>query len=82
MKDLIKLIKLEYRKMWNGISIVSVSALSILTIVFAVVTLNIQQRALDKNGDIVSGLSAFRALKESAVDLDGVMVGESIQNLI
>lgn len=75
MKDLIKLIKLEYRKMWNGISIVSVSALSILTIVFAVVTLNIQQRVLDKNGDIVSGLSAFRALKESAEDLEGVMDG-------
>ena len=82
MKDLIKLIKLEYRKMWNGISIVSVSALSILTIVFAVVTLNIQQRVLDKNGDIVSGLSAFRALKESAEDLEGVMDGEYIQNLI
>ena len=68
--------------MWNGISIVSVSALSILTIVFAVVTLNIQQRVLDKNGDIVSGLSAFRALKESAEDLEGVMDGEYIQNLI
>ena len=68
--------------MWNGISIVSVSALSILTIVFAVVTLNIQQRALDKNGDIVSGLSAFRALKESAEDSKGLMDAANIQNLI
>lgn len=82
MKDFIKLMKLEYRKMWNGISIASIAALSILTIVFAVVTLNIQQRALDKNGDVVSGLPAFRALKESAEDLEGVMDGEYIQNLI
>ena len=79
MKDLIKL---EYKKLWNGVSIVSIAALSILTILFSVVTLNIQQRALDKNGDIVTGLSAFRALKEASKDLEGVMDGEYIQNLI
>ena len=79
MKDLIKL---EYKKLWNGVSIVSIAALSILTILFSVVTLNIQQRALDKNGNIVTGLSAFRALKEASEDLEGVMDGEYIQKLI
>lgn len=76
------LIKFEYRKMWNGISAVAIAALSILTIIFAVVTLNIQYRTLDKNGNIVSGLSSFRALKESAEDLEGVMDGAYIKNLI
>lgn len=76
------LIKLEYKKLWNGVSIVSIAALSVLTILFSVVTLNIQQRALDKNGNIVTGLSAFRALKEASEDLEGVMDGEYIQNLI
>lgn len=79
MKDLIKL---EYKKMWNGISIVSIVALSILTVIFAVVTLNIQHRTIDKDGNIVTGLSSFRALKEAAEDLEGVMDGDYIQNLI
>lgn len=79
MKDLIKL---EYKKLWNGVSIVSIAALSILTVLFSVVTLNIQQRTVDKNGNIVTGLSAFRTLKEEAKDLEGVMDGEYIQNLI
>lgn len=79
MKDLIKL---EYKKMWNGISIVSIVALSILTVIFAIVTLNIQHRTIDKEGNIVTGLSSFRALKEAAEDLEGVMDGDYIQNLI
>lgn len=76
------LIKFEYRKIWNGISVVSIAALSILTIIFAVVTLNIQYRTLDKNGNIVTGLPSFRALKESAEDLEGVMDEAYIKNLI
>ena len=79
MKDLIKL---EYKKLWNGVSIVSIAALSILTILFSVVTLNIQQRTVDKDGNIVTGLPAFRTLKKEAEDLEGVMDGEYIQNLI
>lgn len=79
MKDLIKL---EYKKLWNGISIVSIAALSILTILFAVVTLNVQQRTINEEGEIVNGLSSFRALKESAKDLEGVMDEKYIQNLI
>lgn len=79
MKDLIKL---EYKKMWNGISIVSIVVLSILTVIFAIVTLNIQHRTIDKEGNIVTGLSSFRALKEAAEDLEGVMDGDYIQNLI
>lgn len=76
------LIKLEYKKLWNGISIISIVALSILTILFSVVTLNIQYRTIDTEGNIVSGLSSFRALQETAKDLDGVMNLEYIQNLI
>lgn len=79
MKDLIKL---EYKKLWNGVSIVSIVALSVLTIILAVVTLNIQHRTIDKDGNIVTGLASFRALKEAAEDLEGVMDGDYIQNLI
>lgn len=79
MKDLIKL---EYKKLWNGISIVSIVALSVLTIILAVVTLNSQHRTIDKDGNIVTGLSSFRALKEAAKDLEGIMDGDYIQNLI
>lgn len=76
------LITAEYKKMWNGITVTALAALSIFTILFSLVTLNIQQRTIDENGNIVSGLLAFRALKEASVDLEGVMDGEYIQKLI
>lgn len=79
MKDLIKL---EYKKLWNGVSVVSIVALSVLTIILAVVTLNVQRRTIDKDGNIVNGLASFRALKEAAKDMEGVMDGDYIQNLI
>lgn len=79
MKDLIKS---EYRKLWNGVSIVSLVALSILTVIYAVVTLNIQHRTIDSDGNIVTGLASFRTLKDAAEDIEGIMDGEYIQTLI
>ena len=79
MKDLIKL---EYKKFWNGVTKVSLIALGVLTVVYAVVVLNIQYRTIDKNGNLVTGLASFRALKEAAEDLEGELDGEYIRNLI
>lgn len=76
------LIRLEYKKMWNGISIISLSALSILTIIFAVVTLNLQYRAIDSDGNMVKGLASFRTLKEASKDLEGQLNEEYIRKLI
>lgn len=79
MKDLIRL---EYKKMWNGISVVCLVALSILTILFAIVTLNLQYRTIGLDGNMVRGLASFRALKEASEDLEGVLNEEYIQELI
>ena len=79
MKDLIRL---EYKKMWNGISLVSLVALSVLTILFAIVTLNLQYRTIDSDGNMVKGLASFRTLKEVSEDLEGVLNGEYIRGLI
>lgn len=76
------LIRLEYKKMWNGISLVSLVALSILTIIFAIVTLNLQYRTIDSDGNMVKGLASFRTLKEASKDLEGQLNGEYIQKLI
>ncbi len=78
MKDFVKS---EYRKLWNGVSIAAITALGILTIIYAVVTLGIQYRTLDANGNLVTGLTSFRALREAAQDLEGVMDEEYIQRL-
>ena len=77
-----ELIRLEYKKMWNGISLVSLVALSILTILFAIVTLNLQYRTIDSDGNMVKGLASFRTLKEVSEDLEGVLNGEYIRGLI
>lgn len=79
MKDFVRL---EYRKMWNGVSIAAVTALGILTIIYAVVTLNIQYRTLDADGNLVTGLASFRALQAAGQDLEGVMDGAYIQELV
>lgn len=79
MKDLIRL---EFTKMWNGISLVSIVALSVLTVLFAVVTLNLQYRTIDSDGTMVNGLASFRTLKEVSKDLDGVLDGDYIRGLI
>lgn len=79
MKDLIRF---EYKKMCNGISIVSLVALSILTVLFAIVTLNLQYRTIDSDGNVVNGLASFRALKEVSEDLEGALDGEYIRGLI
>ena len=79
MKDLIRF---EYKKMCNGISIVSLVALSILTVLFAFVTLNLQYRTIDSDGNVVNGLASFRALKQVSEDLEGALDGEYIRGLI
>ena len=79
MKDLIKL---EYKKMWNGLSFVSLVALSVLTILFAIVTLNLQYRTIGSDGNMVKGLASFWTLKEASEDLEGVLDDEYIRTLI
>ncbi len=79
MRDLIRF---EYKKMCNGISIVSLVALSILTVLFAIVTLNLQYRTIDSDGNVVNGLASFRALKQVSEDLEGALDGEYIRGLI
>jgi len=68
--------------MWNGISLVSLAALGILTVLFAVVTLNLQYRTIDSDGNIVNGLASFRALKEASEDLEGTLDGDYIRELV
>lgn len=76
------LIGFEYRKMWNGLSIVSLVTLSILTVLFAIVTLNLQYRTIASDGNIVEGLASFRTLKETSQDLEGELDGNYIRGLI
>jgi len=79
---MLDLIKFEYRKLWSGTAVVSLIALSVLTVLFAVVTLNLQYRTLDGDGNLTDGLAAFRTLKREAEDLEGVMDGEYLQELV
>lgn len=57
-------------------------ALSILTVLFAIVTLNLQYRTIDSDGNVVNGLASFRALKQVSEDLEGALDGEYIRGLI
>lgn len=73
---------MEYRKLWNKVSVVAVIAMCIVVILHVFVYLNWQYRSIDSNGEIVEGLASYRALKEASKDLEGVMDGEYIQKLI
>lgn len=73
---------MEYRKLWNKVSIVAVITMCIVVVLHLLVYLNWQYRTIDSNGEIVEGLASFRVLKDVSKDLEGVMDGEYIQNLI
>lgn len=78
-----RLVKFEYRKLWNRVSIVTVMAMCVLSTLhtFIYLNLNSQWRAIDTNGEIISGLKSFRALKEAAEEIEGVVDGNYLQNL-
>lgn len=77
-----KQIWMEYRKLWNKIACVAVIAMCSVVVVHLFIYLNLQYRSIDSRGEIVEGLASYRALREAAKELEGVMDGEYIQNLI
>ncbi len=72
---------MEYRKLWNRISAVAVVFMCVTAVLHVLVYLNLQYRSIDKNGEIVSGLASYRALREASKDLGGVMDGEYLRKL-
>lgn len=73
---------MEYRKLWNKVSVVAVAAMCVVVVVHVFVFLNLQYRSIGSNGELVEGLASFRALKEASKDLEGAMDGEYIQRLV
>lgn len=73
---------LEYRKLWNKVSVLAVIAVCVVVVLHLFVYLNLQYRSIDSDGELVEGLASYRALKEASKDLEGVMDGEYIQKLI
>lgn len=78
------MVKFEYRKLWNRVSIAAVIAMCILSTLHTFIYLNMkgQWRAIDANGNIVSGLGSYRALKEACEDIEGTIDGKYIENLL
>lgn len=77
------LVKFEYWKLWNRVSLVTIIAMCILSTfhTFVYLNLNSQWRAIDTNGNIVSGLTSYRVLKEASKEIEGIVDGEYLQNL-
>ena len=75
-------ILMEYRKLWNKVAVVAVTAMFIMVTLHLLIYLNLQYRSINSQGEIVEGLASYRALKETSKELEGIMDGEYIQNLI
>lgn len=77
------LVKYEYKKLWNKVSVVAVIAMCILSSLhtFIYLDMNSQWKAIGKNGEIVSGLASYRTLKEASEDIEGMINDEYLQNL-
>ncbi len=77
------LVQFEYRKLWNKVSIVAVMAMCILSTLhtFIYLDMNSQWRSIDKNGEVVSGLASYRALKEASKEIEGTVDGRYLQDL-
>lgn len=77
-----RLIRFEYRKLWNKISVTVLIAFLIFSTLHTFIYLNLQWRTLDGNGNVWAGLRAYRILKETSKDVEGVMDGHYLQKLI
>ncbi len=77
------LVKFEYRKLWNQVCLVAVIAMCIISTLHTFIYLNMngQWRSIGADGEIVSGLSAYRVLKEASKDIEGVVDDTYLQKL-
>lgn len=76
------LIQLEYRKLWNPISILSITAIIILTTAFVLIYYSNSWIGINKKNQTVFGISAFREVKKSSKDLEGKMDKTYLKNLV
>ena len=76
------LIKFEYRKLWNKVSISALVAFLVFSTLHTFIYLNLQWRTLDGNGEVWEGLKAFRLLKEISKDVEGVMDQQYLEGLV
>ncbi len=77
------MVKFEYRKLWNRVSLVAVIVMCIISTFHTFVYLNMngQWRAISTEGEIVSGLSAYKVLKDASKDIEGVADDTYLQKL-
>ena len=61
------MVKFEYRKLWNRVSLVAVTVMCIISTFHTFIYLNMngQWKAISTDGQIVSGLSAYRVLRKA-----------------
>lgn len=76
-----RLVWYEYRKLWNYVSIAAVLSMIVIATLYTFIYLNIQTRVIAADGQIISGLPAYRALKEATEEMQGVMDGEYLKHL-
>ena len=76
-----RLVWYEYRKLWNHVSVIAVLAMAVIAMLYTYIYMNIQRRTITADGQIISGLPSYRALKDESEELEGVMDGEYLKRL-
>lgn len=69
-----KLINYEFKKMWNKVSVLAILSMVLLCSSYYFIVYGDKMNiAVGSNNEIVSGMEAFRALKEESSEITGVM---------
>jgi hypothetical protein len=77
------MIRFEYKKIWSKTTVLALSALLIYSLIMtAVGYLKYEYTTITKYGNKVVGIGAFRALKDEAKDIEGVMDQKYLDNLV
>lgn len=77
------MIRFEYKKIWTKTTILAISALLIYSLIMtAIGYLQFEYTTITKDGKSVTGIGAFRTLKNEAQDIEGVMNQEYLDNLV
>lgn len=75
------LIKFEYKKLWNTISILAAAGITVITTVFALIYYSNSWVGINQKNQTVSGVSVFSAVKKASKDLEGTMDETYLKNL-
>lgn len=77
-----ELIKIEFKKLWTPITILSILLLVVIILILNFSSFFAGATGITSEGELVVGLRSFRIIKKESQDIKGTMDGEYLEKLV